>query len=399
MKRNLYENKVECCGCEACANTCPVSIIEMKPDGEGFLYPSITDESKCINCHKCENVCPIKQIAVVENFQEKAFAGYADTDDEIKTCASGGLATAISRSFIKNGGVVYGVQYGVGCEEVYFSRATSEDELERFKTSKYVQAHKYNVYGNVLKDLKSMRRVLFIGLPCECYALQLFLGKSYENLYVCSLICHGPTSQAVHVQYCKKIKSEYPGEIAEFSVRYKKDGWKPYYIRAKFKEGYEYLEKFAEATYGIAFLYLKRPSCNVCQIKRNKIHSDITIGDYHLAFGGQVMPYNFNGVSSCIIHTNKGKELLLKLNAFHLEKVTVKSVLYSEAYYKAIPARKNRAEFGRTFSDFGLDAACELKSISKIEKEIAFKHRLLRTGAALKKLLLRPTKMLKICCK
>ena len=42
------KNKVDCCGCTACANICPKQAITMKPDPEGFLYPVVNEEN-CIN--------------------------------------------------------------------------------------------------------------------------------------------------------------------------------------------------------------------------------------------------------------------------------------------------------------------------------------------------------------
>ena len=35
------KNKEDCCGCEACAQICPVKAIEMKCDDEKFKYPHI----------------------------------------------------------------------------------------------------------------------------------------------------------------------------------------------------------------------------------------------------------------------------------------------------------------------------------------------------------------------
>ena len=46
------KNKVDCCGCTACANICPKQAITMKPDPEGFLYPVVNEEN-CINCVFC----------------------------------------------------------------------------------------------------------------------------------------------------------------------------------------------------------------------------------------------------------------------------------------------------------------------------------------------------------
>lgn len=389
MNSVLFVRKKDCCGCEACANICPVSIISMRPDEEGFYYPYVVNAEKCINCYKCKKVCPMNHVVQTPGFQEKAYAGYAELEEEVKSCASGGLASAVSRGFIRNRGSVYGVQYDGGCRQVVFSRADREEEIERYKTSKYVQARKGDIYRRVAADLQSGQKVLFIGLPCECYALQLFLGGAADNLYLCALMCHGPTSQTVHMQYCNSLTRVHPGEIAEFSVRYKKDGWKPYYIRVKFEDGYEHFEKFEGSTYGTAFLYFKRPSCTVCRIKRWTIHADITIGDYHIAYGTEVRPNDPNGVSSCMVHTGKGAELVANLEHFHLEGVAVKNVLYSTAYSRAIPARSNRSEYSRTFKEKGLEAACQLKSIARIERQIVFKKKILQYGSHIKRMFFR----------
>lgn len=56
----LFSKKENCCGCSACYVTCPVKAIEMKPDQEGFLYPTINAEL-CICCLKCISVCVFKK--------------------------------------------------------------------------------------------------------------------------------------------------------------------------------------------------------------------------------------------------------------------------------------------------------------------------------------------------
>lgn len=57
----LFEEKEECCGCAACETVCPKGCINMKRDGQGFLYPEINSE-KCIKCFMCVKVCPLKQV-------------------------------------------------------------------------------------------------------------------------------------------------------------------------------------------------------------------------------------------------------------------------------------------------------------------------------------------------
>ncbi|MBR5349011.1 MAG: Coenzyme F420 hydrogenase/dehydrogenase, beta subunit C-terminal domain [Lachnospiraceae bacterium] len=388
MPEKIYQKKSECCGCETCANACPKGIIVMEADAEGFFYPKVTDPDECINCYRCEKVCPFKNASEVPNFQERAIAGYSLSQDEIKASASGGLGTSIAKGFIKQGGVVFGVTYTDDCLGIEYRRAERAEDLEQFRTSKYAQSRKNDVYQKVRADLDAGKKVLFVGLPCDSYALQLFLGKQYENLYVCTLICHGPTSLLVHQQYLQGLIDKHGDCVESFSVRYKKDGWKPYYIRAKFSDGYEHLEKFAESVYGVAFLYMKRPSCNVCPIKRSKIHSDITIGDYHLAAGGKLKPYNPDGVSSAFVHTEKGDYLVSIADNFLVEEIPVKNALYSEAYHKAIQAKANRAKFGRTIAEKGLTAAASLRSIKVIDRMDEMKRALRRGGAKVKKLIL-----------
>lgn len=388
MNRKLFDSLERCCGCEACANVCSKGLIIMKEDAEGFCYPTIVNGEMCVNCGLCGTVCPERHIHSVEGFQEKTFAGYAISDSEILSSASGGLATALSRAVINEGGFVYGVGYSADFESAEFTCATSIEELEAFKGSKYIQARKGNVYQNVKESLKENRDVLFIGLPCECNALRLFLRKDYPNLYVCALICHGPTSPEVHKQYIRTINPE-SKKITGFSVRYKKEGWKPYYIRAHFADRTEFITKFDETEYGTAFQYMKRPSCNSCRIKRSAINSDLTIGDYHLASGGNAVPYNRLGVSSTIVHTQKGEALLQRLRQFYLEQIPLKNVMYSEAYHRAIPEKANRKEFGTVFSQRGLVAACSLKSIHRIERKEAMIRTLRKNAAIVKRMLTR----------
>lgn len=385
--KDLFDKKQDCCGCEACANVCPQQIIQMRSDEEGFFYPSIIDLEKCVDCGRCKSVCPVKNVHVIDGFTESGIAGYSVSNEEVLSSASGGLATALGKEIISLGGVVYGVLYSEDCTDILYGRADSLEQLEKFKTSKYAQARKYYIYKQILDDLKNGLKVLFIGLPCEVNALRLFLNKEFENLYICSLICHGPTSPAVHKQYCYKLSETNTSGLSGFSVRYKLKGWKPYFIRAQFKDGNEHVEQFSSSTYGKAFLYMKRPSCNVCKIKRSAINSDITIGDYHLAADGKHLPYNPNGVSSAMIHTAKGKAIIDGLKDFYYEEVPVRNVLYSGAYSNAIPAKRNRKEFGRVFADKGLDSACDLRSCKIIESEEIFQNSIRRAGSKVKKLL------------
>ena len=63
-----------CTGCHSCFNCCPVSVINMKYNAQGFLVP-IIDEKKCIQCGKCISCCPVLT-APMNNSGNKYYAAY-----------------------------------------------------------------------------------------------------------------------------------------------------------------------------------------------------------------------------------------------------------------------------------------------------------------------------------
>jgi coenzyme F420-reducing hydrogenase beta subunit len=334
----------------------------MQEDEEGFLYPHIVNESECINCKRCLNVCPEKSAGRQPNQPQNSFGGYVNEELAVKGSSSGGFSTAIGKAFGKKGGVVYGVRYSEDCLSIVYDRADCVEAMERFRTSKYAQAYKQDVYTNVKQDLKDGRKVLFVGLPCEVSALYHFV-KDTENLYTISLICHGPTSQKVHRQFCEGIlKTNGADSIITFSQRHKKTGWKPYYLVAKFDNGAEYSQEFNKSEYDVAFKYLKRPSCSVCQYKLGNAEfglvADLVLGDYH-SVRTNSPGYNSWGVSQATILTEKGKELMgLIKEQCSLVPISQKEIASTNIALRApVPLKKYRSQFAAAFTKKGLHVA------------------------------------------
>lgn len=355
------KDKANCCGCESCALVCPTKIIKMTSDAEGFIYPQITDITKCINCNKCNNVCPQIKTTIQGRKIIKTYTGFSKNEFEIKQCASGGIATSLTKSFIENGGIAYGVQYSTDFKSVIYSRHDNINYIDRLRTSKYCSTRKFDIFNNVITDLKLDKKVLFIGLPCDIAAIYNFTKNKYSNLYTIELICHGVTSPKVQEETTNNLEKQYNSSIVDFSVRHKLNSWKPYYIFAKFKNGKEYIELFRPTNYGIAFHYLKRPSCNKCKFKLNNsqfgLQADITIGDNH-GVRTDNQSYNKWGSSVAFIHTDKGVELinLIKDN-FHIYESSSDLTKCNRAINEPIPARINRNNYSKIFIKRGLDAA------------------------------------------
>ena len=374
--QELFTEKKDCCGCEACAQSCPVSIIEMKTDEQGFFYPHITDSEKCISCKRCEKVCPLKNRLIGPRKTESAYSGFAKEISVVRSSASGGLATTLSEAFVSNGDVVYGVKYSEDCFSIEYTRIEEKNELHTLQGSKYAQSRKYNVFKEVLADLKSGRRVLFFGLPCDISALYNFIRHNDENLYTVELICHGVTSPGAHRQFVESEMADQHSPLREFSVRYKKVGWKPYYIYEKYENGTEVVKPFRPTDYGIVFHFLKRPSCYSCKFKIYDdafgLQADLTIGDNH-GVSKASPSFNYWGSSVCYVHTEKGQKLLDTISDdFRLrEEKHIKEVIkHNLALYKPFPPKSNYAEFTSAFAKAGLHAACTHPTTVKLEIQI-----------------------------
>ena len=131
----------QCCGCEACANSCPKSAITMKYDSEGFLFPQI-DNDKCINCSICVKSCPVLNIAQLQENQTNkplAFAAFNKNTDIRIHSSSGGLFTAFAELFLNNGGYVCAAAFD-NQSHLRHIITNKQDDLAKLRGSKYVQS-------------------------------------------------------------------------------------------------------------------------------------------------------------------------------------------------------------------------------------------------------------------
>ena len=106
----LYKDKSDCCGCEACVNICKRNAIKMQEDEYGFLFPQI-DASLCIECGQCKKVCSYQNENIELNEPLLAEAATV-TDREIcLKSASGGIFAALAKKILQEGGRVYGCAF------------------------------------------------------------------------------------------------------------------------------------------------------------------------------------------------------------------------------------------------------------------------------------------------
>lgn len=303
-------DKSQCCGCTACASICPHNAIVMQPDAMGFLYPIVNVEN-CVNCGLCEKVCAFhKNYDIRLNFPiPEAYAARHKNIDEVETSRSGAAFIAISDWILEHDGVVYGAGY-IDHFKVVHKRATTKEERNEFKGSKYVQSDLSNIFQQVKQDLKEGKTVLFSGTPCQTSGLNSYVGKMLrEKLFLVDIVCHGVPSPYIWRDYIAYLEMKYNDKICQVNFRNKEDfGW------AAHRETYNFSHtgKKEETIFTKMFFrhIMCRKSCAVCPFTNIHRPSDITIADF---WGWEKTDTEINkddkGVSLILVNTVKGKIL------------------------------------------------------------------------------------------
>ena len=315
-------NKQECCGCGTCVLVCPQRAITMSCGELGSLYPQINAE-QCIACGLCERNCAyLQKESDRENGPIRAFAASMTDKETLRRSASGGVAAALSQTFVEKGGAV------VGCALVYVNeelvpKHICVDELSdlwKLQGSKYVQSNLGEIFEQIKSRLGEGHRILFFGTPCQVDALRHYLRHTdTTNLFLVDLVCHGVPSAKLFGDYLKTLK----GQVLSFSFRDKVFGW-------GLTASYTYLDRNGRikkcilspnvSSYYTYFLNgeIYRESCYSCKYANISRVGDLTIGDFwgieqeHPEYlqenGGSLSARE--GISALMVNNSHGAELL-----------------------------------------------------------------------------------------
>lgn len=232
-------DKSQCCGCTACASICAHNAIMMQPDALGFPYP-VVDTDKCIDCGLCEKVCAFNDHydTSLNLLKPDAYAARHRDMKEVETSRSGAAFIAISDYVLEKGGVVYGAGYADHFRVVH-KRATTKEERDEFKGSKYVQSDMNTVFRQVKKDLKDGLTVLFSGTPCQTAGLNSYIGKKLrEHLILVDIVCHGVPGPYLWRDYIAYLEKKQGDKICWVNFRDKQEyGWTAHKETFKFVRG------------------------------------------------------------------------------------------------------------------------------------------------------------------
>lgn len=357
----MLANRNECSACGLCEYLCPVNAIHMRHDKEGFQYPYI-DKEKCIDCGLCEKKCPVlnwQNYDYKTCYDEVVYAGYQLDKESLIKSSSGGAANTLARAFIEDGGCVIGTAYNCDCKSVSFVLVDDEVDLDKIRESKYVETRRTELFGIIEYALKTYKKVLFIGLPCDVASVKSLAGN-LPMLYTCKLCCRGTTSERILEEYVAGLENENLSKVKQISLRYKEKD-KPRFptkLRVVFENGTNYIYDFVKTDYGKAFQIFSRPSCSSCKAKQIEGLADMTLGDFQGANPKEEY-YNNDGLSLILVHNEKGEELRNMMSNFYMKKLPYDEVMsYNWMAYASIPKPELRDWFAEHFLRIGLRETC-----------------------------------------
>lgn len=302
-----------CTGCEACVQACPYKALDMRMDEEGFYYP-FADADKCTKCGVCSLKCPVLSYDLIPKkpLPSKALAGSIKNKSVALCSASGGAFSAIANVCAPD--VVYGMAWTennrLECKRTVLSK------ISVLRNSKYIQARIKDSYINVKEDLKSGKKILFSGTPCQIAGLLKYLGNHPSNLITAEIICHGVASPGLYEKYCDMEEKKNGSAIKRITFRKKsavRGNWEDFYTLIEFENG-----KVKGSYHNVfTFLFLSRvilrPSCAGCPFASGNRVSDLVLGDYWGCLQEDPHLYRKTGVSVIFPMTETGESIVGQL--------------------------------------------------------------------------------------
>ena len=302
-------DRKHCTGCGACADACPAAIISMRTSEEGFLFPSV-DESRCMGCGICGKVCHALN-PPEKRMPDKAFAAWTLDDSVRMSSSSGGVYSVLGEYVLENGGVISGCRFD---RDMVLKHELCDRPgcTGAFRGSKYVQCFTDGVYRKIKEELAARKTVLFTATPCQAAGLLAFLGRPYENLITCDLVCHGIPSQKIFRSYLKRHELSPDPDRDEIAFRDLK-GWGDFYIRVSENGSLKWRSDDATNEFIRAFLsgcdY--NEACYECPYAGMERVGDLTLADF---WGlGKSVPFSgdaSHGCSLVLVNTEKGRNLI-----------------------------------------------------------------------------------------
>lgn len=341
---------------------CPKHAFSLVEDVDYHETTSTINAKLCIDCGLCIKVC--HNITPSEKYlPQSCYAAWLPKEIRPDASSSGGIAYAVSRQFILDGGLV--VACIVKNNVILHTVIDSVDELQKACGSKYVQSDISGVFDRIKDLLLTPKRVLFIGTPCQVDAIRVYMGASLtHNLYTCDLICHGTPPARMFNSWVEDV---YPG-VNDLQISFRKNdkfvttlhsqsGRRPDKIIPQVRNWY--IQAFFS---GLIF----REACYICQYASKERVGDLTLGDFW-GVDDETVKQSDGSVSLVLVNTTKGEKLYGSIQndiCFHQKNMDM-AVNGNMQLREPMKAHCERDFFLKQFSRKGFSAACRMTSLKK----------------------------------
>ncbi len=354
MKDNISKLK-DCYGCGVCVKACPVKIISLKENKDGFYAPVIENQDKCVECGLCLKVCAYNHYEVAGDASDvKAFAAWSKDPLVRQWCSSGGVGFEVGRKLINEGFEAVGVRFDPKKNRAeHYVAATVEDFMPSVG-SKYIPS--YTVDGFNALDRK--RKYLVTGTPCQIDSFRRYIRhfKAEDKFVLLDFFCHGVPSLLLWDKYTADVRKKI-GEITFASWRNKSTGWHDswsmnadrselpkdsetidwhdsYNLEIREKKHF-YASRMSQGDLFYRFFlgnYCLNKCCySTCKYKMCGSAADIRIGD----LWGRKYADDDKGVNSVLAFTEKGKQLLSELYSCEIIPESVETAAEGQMYHNA----------------------------------------------------------------
>ena len=347
MLSNVFEMNIlsfpyvnECTSCQMCAVVCPRNAIHIRLNEDGFYRP-IVDENNCTDCGLCTKFCykydDSVEVTSAEDIDKIAvYSAQHISNELLKKVTSGGVADVLAKEFVNIGYVCIGVTYNNDNRRAEHIVASTIEQTDSFRGSKYIQSYSYNAFKELVKNVRTTRFAIF-GLPCQIYAIDRFLKlrNQRENCILVDLFCHGCPSMHVWEKYGLNIRKQVGNKrFDNVQFRSKVKGWGAFHIEVDIDGKKEFVSTpHNDEFYSLYFSdQVLNDACADCKLRSTMEYTDIRLGD----FWGKRFLGDTKGVSAVVIKSEKGEQVFDAIKEqFKTERFSLNEVIEKQSYGKS----------------------------------------------------------------